>query len=297
MNCAKCGSSSIRKRGTRKNKQRYVCNQCGTYFSVALTSTQIESKTNPIIAILDIEVLPAISYHWGMWNQNLYQDQMIEDICFLSWAGKYLGSTEIKSDILTSREAISRDPKRITQSAWDFLSKADIVIGHNFAGYDQKILNNNFLLYTKPLGYKIIDTLSIAKSTFRFTSNKLSFINDKLGITNKIEHEGFNLWKKCSEGDKKSLQTMLEYNIGDVTATEELYLKLRPFIKNHPSLAVYSTEQDKVCPNCGGSVEEEGTLTTKTGMYTSYRCTSCGSLHRDKENLLDRDKRKNLLTI
>lgn len=276
----------------RNNKQRYLCNQCKSYFSLEVNNI----KSNPVIAIIDIESLPAISYHWGMWNQNLYQEQMIEDVCFLSWSGKYLGG-DLHSDILTSKEAITRDASRITQSIWNFLSKVDIVIGHNITQYDSKLISSNFLLYNKnPLTYKIIDTLTVARSVFKFTSNKLSFINNKLGLVNKLEHEGFTLWKKCAEGNKESLKLMREYNEQDVVSTEALYLRLRPYIKNHPSVALYNDEESLSCPNCGSNVEEEGQTRTKTGVYTSYRCTECGAIHRGKENLLTKEKRNSLLT-
>lgn len=249
-------------------------------------------KSGAVIGVLDIEMLPAISFSWGLFDQNIAINQVIEDVCLLSWAGKYLNDSKMYSDVLTPKEAIARNPERIAQSAWEFVNSCNFLIGHNFRSYDSKHLNSAFLLYCKPVKYQIIDTLEIAKNNFKFMSNKLKFINDKLGIRNKIENEGFPLWRACSEGQKSSLDTMLEYNIGDIIATENLYYKLRPFMAKHPNLAKFNEIETEQCPVC---TSESLTVEGRYDMYESVRCDVCGALSRRKVNLLTKNKRKVLL--
>jgi hypothetical protein len=144
IKCNKCESEKVRKEGIRRGKQRFFCNDCRNNFSIPLVELdekdtdipEVKENTRPIIAVMDIESLPAISFHWDMYDVNIGKDQIIEDICLLSWAAKILNSTEIYSDILTSEEAKNRDPERIALSAWKFLNSVDIVIGHNWNGYD-----------------------------------------------------------------------------------------------------------------------------------------------------------------
>lgn len=294
MKCTHCGSLRTNSHGTRRNKRRYECKECNAWFSVELDGEEKKNLNMPIIGVMDIELLPAIVYTWGLFDQNISINQIISDSCMLSWAGKILNSSEIYSDILTPKEAKARDTKRITLSAFEFMKNCQILIGHNYRSYDSKILNNNFLIYAKPLKYQIIDTLEIAKSSFRYTSNKLAFINKKLGIREKIENEGFPLWEGCSNGDKASLDTMLEYNKGDVFANEELYYRLRPFMNNHPNLAKYNTIETEQCPVClSEDLSQEGVY--HTSQYESLRCNSCGSLSRRKLNLFSKEKSKSLL--
>ena len=46
---------------------------------------------------------------------------------------------------------------------------------------------------------------------------------------------------------------MFEYNKHDVEILEAVYLKLLPWIHNHPNIANYIKEYGCVCSNCGSS--------------------------------------------
>lgn len=251
---------------------------------------------SPRVAVLDIETLPMICFSWGLFDQNISIEQVIADSCMLSWAGKYLNGSEISSDVMTPDEARERDTKRITKSIWDFLHKADVVIGHNYSGFDVKYINTMFLKHgLPPLKYIIVDTLAVAKQNFRFASNKMKYINDQLGIRNKVDNDGFPLWKACSEGNKDALDTMLEYNEGDIGATEELFYRLRPYVRNF-NVALYNEVESEQCPVCGSEkLHEEGRYYTPAGMWVSVRCSDCQCLSRRKQNLLTIEKKKRLL--
>ena len=255
-----------------------------------------EAPPRPRIAVVDIENLPGTAYFWGLYDQNIGTEQIILEPCFLSWAGRLLDEPEVKSDILTRTEALSRNASRIAKSCWDFLSQCDVVIGHNFANFDAKVINTAFLEYNlPPLKYTIVDTLQVARQNFRFTSNKLKHINDVLGIRNKIDNEGLALWKKCSEGSKEALNTMLEYNEGDILATEELFYRLRPYVKGL-NISLYTESTEEQCPVCGSTkIESIGAKPSGSGMYVAVRCNECGCISRRKQNLLSQEKRKSLL--
>ncbi len=255
-----------------------------------------ETYSSPRVAICDIETLPLILMGWQLWDQNFGIEQVVADGCMLSWAGKFLNESEIYSDILTSEEAKARDTSRITKSIWKFLSKADFIIGHNFSQYDVKYINTEFLRHDlPPLKFGIVDTLVVAKQNFRFSSNKMKYINDQLKIRNKIDNSGFVLWKACSEGDQESLNIMLEYNIGDIGATEELFYRLRPYIRNF-NVALYNDIEAEQCPVCGSTnLVSEGFYMTSAGKWESVRCQNCKCISRKKQNLLTKEKKKSLL--
>jgi len=250
----------------------------------------------PVIGIMDIETLPLIAMTFGIWQQNIGLEQIVSDICMLSWAGKFLNESEVYSDILTPDETKTRDTYRITKSCWNFLSKCDILVGHNFNQFDRSHINNEFLKHNlPPLKYVVVDTLSIAKKNFNFTSNKMQFINTKLNLILKVENEGFKLWRDCSNGNQEALKTMESYNRGDILSTEDLFYKLRPYINNF-NVALYNEIEELQCPVCGSiDLSEEGNYFTSAGKWVSYRCSNCKSISRGKENLLNKDKKKSLL--
>lgn len=264
--------------------------------SISPNSIVKKYSNSPRVAVCDIETLPIIMMGWSLWDQNIGLEQIVADGCMLSWAGKFLNESEVYSDILTSGEAKKRDTSRITKSIWEFLSKAQVVIGHNFSQFDVKYINTEFLKHGfPPLKFTILDTLVVAKQNFRFSSNKMKFLNDQLGIRNKEENSGFPLWRGCSDGDKDSLDTMLHYNIGDIGATEELFYKVRPYVRNF-NVALYNEIIEKQCPVCGSTeLTEEGEYFTSAGKWISYRCSNCKAISRGKENLLNKDKKKSLL--
>jgi len=250
----------------------------------------------PLVAVLDIETLPMIIYAWGLWDEHNTIEQVITDSCMLSWAGKYLNGAQMHSDVMTPDEAKRRDTARIATSLWDFLHGVDAVIGHNFAGFDVKYINTEFLRHgLPPLKFIIIDTLQVARKNFHFSSNKMKFINDQLGIRNKIDNDGFPLWRSCSEGDRDALKTMLDYNEGDIGATEELFYKLRPYIRNF-NFSLYNENVIPQCPTCGSEdLTSEGWYYTPAGKWESMRCNKCQCLSRTKYNELTKEKKRALL--
>lgn len=256
---------------------------------------EIKKVPMPKIGVMDIESLPLLAYCWSLWDQNIGINQIAKDMCLLSWAGKFLNESKIYSDILKPEECEERLDKRIVESAHDFVSKCDYIIGHNFNEFDGKILNTLFLRYgLLPVKYKIIDTLIIAKSNFRFTSRKLDFINTKLGIRNKLSTD-FELWSRCDKGDKQSLDEMLKYNFVDIYATEELFYKVRPYV-NNINVSLYNETEECQCPNCGNTeLEHEGFYYTKVSKFETLRCEKCGAVSRKRENLVSKEKKKNLL--
>lgn len=85
------------------------------------------------------------------------------------------------------------------------------------------------------------------------------------------------------EGDKEALNYMLKYNKKDVVILEEVYLKLRPWIKNHPNMG--NLEGLKMaCSNCGSTkvVSTNNYYYTSVGKYKLYKCSHCGALSRSR---------------
>jgi len=68
---------------------------------------------------------------------------------------------------------------------------------------------------------------------------------------------------------------MRRYNIGDVELTERLYLRMLPWIHNHPHVS--NVGEMLSCNKCGSKdLEGTGTYTANVHQYSRYRCRTCG---------------------
>ena len=250
------------------------------------------------ILIVDIETSPLKAYVWRRWKQNIYLDQTISEWFMLCWSAKWLYSNEVLGDVLTSDEVLKENDSRITTSLWKLLDEADIVIAHNGKRFDIPKMNSRFLLneLPPPSPYKQIDTKEVAAKQFGFSSNKLDALLIYFGEERKLDTD-FELWVKCMNGDKEALDYMLTYNKKDVTQLEKVYLKLRPYIKGHPNLGVYTVTEQNQCGHCGSTnLTPNGKMHNNVSQYNTYRCDECGAISRERTTSNTIKKRKNLLT-
>lgn len=232
------------------------------------------------VLLLDIETSPNLAHVWGLWQQNVGINQIQEASYVLCWAAKWLDEKKVMFDsVHQSKE------KDMLKGIHALISEADAVIHYNGTRFDMPTLNKEFLLngLLPPPPYKQIDLLRTMRSQFRFPSNKLDYVAQRLEVGSKVEHEGHTLWTKCMAGDKKAWKTMEAYNKQDVVVLEKVYHKVLPWIKNHPNHNVYTT--DHVCPTCGSSkLHRRGTAKSSAGVYQRYQCQGCGSWSQNKKS-------------
>lgn len=261
----------------------------------ALTKKKVKL---PKILILDIETAPLRAYVWSRWKQNVYLEQTISEWFMLTWSAKWLFSPDILSNRLTGEEVLNEDDKRITKNLWKLLDEADIIVAHNGDSFDIPKINSRFIINGLPPAspYLTVDTKKISAKQFGFSSNKLDALAGYFGFKVKLDTD-FELWSKCMQGDEESLKYMEIYNNHDVELLEEVYLKLRPWIKSHPNVGLYMELDVPVCSNCGSTklTPLKKSYYTQTGKYETFRC-ECGAIGRKRTTTLDKETRK-VLTI
>ncbi len=262
-----------------------------------------KTTSGPRIVTLDIETAPNESYHWGLWDQNIGLDQIVVEWSILSFSAKWLDDPKvIYKDTGGRGTGKVRDDKALLQEIWNILDEADIVIAQNGQAFDVKKINARMIMAgMKPYSpIKIIDTMLVAKRHFSFTSNKLAWLSEHLTTAKKSEHKlfpGFELWAECLKDNAKAWAEMKKYNCVDTIATEELYLKLRPWIEGHPNIAVYSEIEAMVCPKCASkNVQKRGKSYTQFGEYHRFQCKDCGGWSRSRYTTNTTTKRKTLLS-
>lgn len=284
----------VKEMGAGKISKWLGCNREDVYKARDLIRNK--PKKYPKILIFDIETSPSIVYSFQRFKTNISLDQVIHDPIMLTWSAKWLFDEDVMSDMITPDEVRKFNDKRIVESLWNLLDKADITVAHYGNGFDTPFMNYRAIVngLNPPHTAHNIDTKAIASKQFMFPSNKLDGIASYFGLEGKIKTD-FDLWKGCLEGKIEKLMEMQIYNIKDVKVLEEVYLRMRPWIKGHVNTGLYMEEYNKVCPNCGSTnIKEAGNYYTQTGKFKTYRC-ECGALSRERFSNFDKDMRKNLL--
>lgn len=270
--------------GAGKLSKMFNCNIEEIYAVKNKIRSNIYNKKvppKPKILLLDIETSPMRAYIWNRWNQYVSVDQTISEWFCICWSAKWLGSNEVFGDVLTSQEILEENDSTIMKSLWKVLDEANIVITHNGKRFDIPRINTRFILHNLPptSSYTQIDTLEIARKNFSFSSNKLGALAQMFNIPTKLD-TSFSLWSRCLQGDETALNYMLEYNKRDIEVLEGVYLKLLPWIKNHPNIGLYNNTKAAVCPNCGSAeLTDIGFHYTNSNKYMLYRC-KCGAISR-----------------
>ena len=230
------------------------------------------------ILLLDIETAPNTAHVWGLWDQTVGLNQLLESSYVMCWAAKWYDEKSIMFDSVMQSRHLSM-LKRVHK----LLDEADVVVHYNGRSFDIPTLNKEFVLHglTPPSPYKQVDLLQVVKRQFRFPSNKLDYVAQKLNIGRKVKHEGHEMWIKCMGRDKAAWKAMEKYNRQDVVVLERLYVRLLPWISNHPNHGLYKSTEEAVCPSCGSThLQRRGEARTVNALYSRMQCTDCGAWSR-----------------
>lgn len=225
----------------------------------------------PKVLLIDIETAPMIAYVWGLWDVNVSIDQIVAHGHVLCVSWKWLGEKGVKYVRVDGNE------KKALMEVHAAIDAADFVIHYNGTKFDMPILHREFLLHeiAPPSPVKEIDLLRTVRRKFKFSSNKLDYVCQRLGLGNKVHHKGMQLWKECMDNVVKAWGVMRKYNMQDVVLLEKLYNKILAWIPNHPNVTLY-TKEVTACPRCGGKdYYHRGMQHNATRSYQRFQCNSC----------------------
>ncbi len=165
------------------------------------------------------------------------------------------------------------------RAAWDAYDRADIVVGHNVGPFDTKTLKAEWaqMGLKSPRPWKVVDTLAIARREFRFESNQLGSLCERMGVPGKVDHYDPEVARLALAGDVASQRRLKAYNVGDIEASEALYDAMRGWIPSHPFMGTHGDE--KRCPQCASDdlvLDQTQRYRAVVLDYALYRCQNCG---------------------
>jgi hypothetical protein len=225
------------------------------------------------ILFLDLETSPNLAHVWGLWQQNVAITQLEKSTEVICWGARWLGSDKV---IFKSQHHHGKE--KMLDELHKIMNEADVLIGWNSAAFDSKHIKREFIEngYLPTSSWKELDLMRVVKAQFKFPSNKLDYVAQKLGVGAKVQHSGFQLWLDCMAGNNKAWAEMKEYQIQDVNLLVDLYDILLPWIENHPHVGA-SQGESLGCRNCGSlNVTKAGKKVTTTGVYQRHQCKNCG---------------------
>jgi hypothetical protein len=220
----------------------------------------------PRLLGLDIETAPAIAYVWGMHDQNIGLDQLVQPSRVLCWSAKWFGEKKIL--YMDERSGA----RKMLSTLRDLMEESDGVVTYNGSAFDLQKLDGEFIFHRLPPCPPLthIDLYKTVRQ-LGYISGKLAFVGPHLKLLSKEKTGGFALWVGCMNGDKKSWAEMRKYNMRDTEILELLYNSLKPYIKSHPALG-------SGCPVCQGTrLQQRGFRRTTVSKIARLQCQDCGS--------------------
>ncbi len=248
---------------------------------------ELDSKHK--VMVYDIETSLVRADVWGTGKTYIRHDQLIPgpegETRIISIAWKYVGEDEVY-DLVWDDGC----DKELMQQFMAYYNRCDMVIGQNNNSFDNKLVATRAAKHGLFVNryIKSFDIYRKAKQVFRLPSFSMAYMAKFFGLTLKQSHEGIHMWKMIQYGNdeqkKEYLQKMVDYNVGDIITTEELYMKMKPYFSTITHQAVKAGDPKWYCPVSGSSnVELYNTIVTELG--TVQRILYCpDSGHQFKVN-------------
>jgi hypothetical protein len=249
-------------------------------------------ETRAKVLTFDIERRPGIYLSWGPRADYLSRDKQLIRSSTISFAAKWYGKQEVIFKSIGHGNTLYKSPestpgyKAMLTTIRDLMDEADIVVGYNSIRFDEAKLRGEWarLGIAQPSPYRSVDLMRTVKR-MGWDYSSLAETLSAFGLEGKTAHQGFSLWTDCLAGDPEAWALMEEYNVQDVRQTEAAYDCLRPLIKDHPNLNLWSGFDEsgnpvEACCNCGKSelaLVEGKSATTALTNYALVECRACGA--------------------
>jgi len=215
----------------------------------------LNDNTKAKVMVYDIETSRTKAWVWWTGKQYVGHHQLIDEPKVITVSWKWLGESKIH--YLTWDK--NHCDKKLMKKFLVHYNKADMVIGYNNDRFDNRWINARAMKYNLDVNVNVksFDIMKEEKRVFRVPSYSMAYMSKYSNVVHKQGHEGLHMWNMIQTGtkaeQKEYLQKMVEYNMGDIAATEELYFRLRRYFKQQLHFGVMAGGEKYTCPECGGT--------------------------------------------
>ena len=198
------------------------------------------------------------------------------------WLGEAKKNTIVKN--ITRFPGWQKDPSddsKLVKWFYPRLVEADVWVTFfgqaqsSGKGFDEPMLVTKLLEHhLPPLPSKIhIDLYRTARKYLRIHSRRLATVAEFLQVPTKKTPILGAIWKRAGTGHKESILELDDHCRKDVWITEEVYGRIRPYIRDHPRLLGFGP-----CRFCGsGKLTRQGyNITRGKGRVIQVQCQECG---------------------
>lgn len=228
----------------------------------------------------DIETSANIGFFWSagfklnIGPQNIIKERAIICICY-----KWEDEKETHSFNWDKKQC----DKKMLQDFIKVVNEADELVGHNGDKFDLAWVRTRCLFHQIEMfpSYTTIDTLKVARSKFKFNSNKLNYIAQFLGIGSKIKTD-FDLWKDIAlKNCPIAMAKMIKYCKMDVVLLEKVHKKLSNHIPAKTHYGVIFGSDRGSCPECGSDeiIKHKRKVLASGVVKIQYQCNCCHKYH------------------
>ena len=249
----------------------------------------------PKIAYIDIETLPMQCTTFTLFPERLSPKSILKDGSIICIGVMINGKKQKFFSVTDDLAGFKKDPyadKKLLRTYRDYMIKEDfdLVVGHNVRGFDLKIINARFAYHgITPLPNILIDdTLTMAKASFKFHSNKLEHLAKFLGVEQKLE-TNYAMWLDIVNGGPKAVKAvkdMVKYNKGDLICGWQVYEKLLPYSKSTLNRSHF-VEDAEGCGHCASSrLQRRGFSRNISGEFQRFQCQDCGKWMKATKKLI-----------
>jgi hypothetical protein len=172
--------------------------------------------------------------------------------------------------------------KKLMETFLKDYNEASLVVGINNDNFDNRWINARAAKHGLHVNLftRSMDLQKQAKKFFRLPSYSLKYLCHFFGVTMKLSHEGIIMWDMVQNGTKEQqkeyLEKMVVYNVGDIVSTEEVYVKMIPYLDHKAHLGVLNHGNGKFsCPHCGETEKLSYLRDTVTKAGTIQRLMKC----------------------
>ncbi len=207
---------------------------------VAVEAEVVDSKVGEVYAkiiaeknrpkkrlFFDLEVSANVVFSWRIGRDvDLTPDNIISERAIICACYKWEGDSKVHA--IKWNKGCDRD---LLEKFSKVIDSADEVVTQNGDSFDIKWLRTRCIYHGIPVSPKFnsIDTLKMARSGFKFNSNKLDYMGGYLDLGKKIKTE-YNLWKDITlHNSREAMTKMVDYCKQDVNLLEKVYNKLQPY--------------------------------------------------------------------